>query len=80
MRFLPAGAGDCAYDDWSEQFTRIDLERALQSLPSEAREVVELYLYEEKSITAIARQLSRPRREVEALLQQAFETLRNALR
>lgn len=80
MRFLPAGAGDCGYDDWSEQFTRLDLERALQSLPSEAREVVELYLYDGQSITAIARQLKRPRREVEALLQHALETLRNALR
>jgi RNA polymerase sigma factor (sigma-70 family) len=68
------------YDDWIEHITRIDLERALQSLPPERRAVVELYLYEGKSITAIARLLRRPRREVEALLQHALETLRNALR
>lgn len=68
------------YDDWAEHITRIDLERALQSLCEQTREVAELYLYQGKSLTAIARQLQRPRREVETLLQSALAKLQEALR
>lgn len=68
------------YDDWSEHITRIDLERAFESLSAEERLLVELHLIHGKSARAIARLQKRPIREVETLLQQALEKLRNALR
>lgn len=68
------------YDDWTEHITRIDLERAWQSLCAQEREIAELYLYHGKSLTAIARQLQRPRRAVETLLHSALAKLQEALR
>lgn len=77
---LETGGEEPFYDDWDEQILRLDWERALASLSAEERAVVMLHLEEGKSARAIARIQRRRIAEVEAMLQQALEKLRHALR
>ncbi|MCX7924395.1 MAG: hypothetical protein N2554_01130 [Fimbriimonadales bacterium] len=68
-----------AYDDWEQQILRIDVQHALERLSESERALVELYL-QGKNLNALSRALHRSRRELEAELNRALETLRQALR
>lgn len=82
MRFLSLDEGGVqpSYNDWQAHFTRIDLERALQSLSEQERAVAELYLYEGQKLTTIARAVNLPPREAQRLLESALAKLQAALR
>lgn len=68
------------YDDWQAHFTRIDLERALQSLTEPERAVAEAFLFQQLGRRKLARAVNLPPREAQRLLESALAKLQAALR